>query len=82
MNYPFTKPVPFKTLGRETDQSYWGIRRLVQAGIAPIVRFPNGFRVRPDWANRYVQEGLTDSELKRLTAFNRSEKEAREAKSA
>ena len=75
--YPFRKPVPLKRLGEETGQSYYSIRRLVKAGIATTVAFPNETRIRPRWGNRYVREGLTPQELRKLSRYNRTEKEKR-----
>jgi hypothetical protein len=57
----FSKPPKLRELGEACDQSYWSVRRMVLAGVVPVLNFPDGERIDLDWANRYVRQGLTDS---------------------
>jgi len=53
-------------------QSYWSLRRLVLAGVAPTAQYPDGERILPDWANRYRREGLTEDEIQRYRTYMRA----------
>jgi len=66
---PFTVPVRLRELGAEMGQSYWSLRRLVLAGVAPTARYPDGDRILPEWANRYRRSGLTNDELQRYRTY-------------
>ena len=75
MTFPFTKPPTLRELGQESRQSYWAVRRLVLAGVVPVASFPDGDRVQVEWANRYVQNGLTADELARYRVAMKQERE-------
>lgn len=74
--HPFTTPVLLRDLGDEVGQSYYAIRRLVLAGVAPVANYPNGKRILASWANRYVQEGLTDEEMQKYRRYMQSQQGA------
>jgi hypothetical protein len=71
---PFIVPVRLRELGTVMGQSYWSVRRLVLAGIAPTARCPDGDRILPDWANRYRRNGLTEDEMQRYRAYMREQR--------
>lgn len=79
MPYPFSAPVKLRALGQELGQSYWSIRRLVLAGVAPTAQYPDGERILPDWANRYRDQGLTEDELAQYRDYMREQREASSA---
>lgn len=76
---PFTVPVRIRALGAEMGQSYWSLRRLVLAGVAPTARYPDGDRILPDWANRYRSSGLTEDEMQRYRAYLQAQRTPRRA---
>ena len=67
----FLRPPKIRELGEACGQSYWAVRRLVLAGVAPRVLFPDGDHVATEWANRYRERGLTDAETQQYKAFMR-----------
>lgn len=72
----FIKPPKLRELGAASGHSYWSIRRLVNAGVAPCVTFPDGDRIATEWANRYVQHGLTADEIQQYREYTKEKREA------
>jgi hypothetical protein len=77
MTDPYTIPVRLRDLAEDIGQSFWSIRRLVNAGVAPVAKFPDGDRILPDWANRFRERGLTDDELAQYKQHQREQRERR-----
>ena len=75
MSDRFDTPPRYRELGQACNQSYWSIRRLVIAGVAPTVSFPDGRRIKTEWANRYWKGGLTQDELGRYRAAMKHRRE-------
>jgi hypothetical protein len=78
----FTKPPTIRELGAATGQSYWSVRRLVKAGVAPVAHFPDGDRIDAAWANRYHDSGLTTEELELYRSAMREHRRSKEASAA
>lgn len=72
----FLRPPKIRELGEACGQSYWSVRRLVLAGVAPRVLFPDGDHVATEWANRYREHGLTDVEAQQYKEFMRRRRRA------
>ena len=69
MEYPFSGPVTCADFGKAVGVSFASVRRMVRAGILPVVHFPNGDRIPAQEANRVVEQGFTKEQLSQLSDF-------------
>ena len=74
----FTSPVKTRAFAKARGTSYHSVRREVEAGILETVQFPDGERIATDCANRVLQEGYTDEEIRQYRKYHAAKRKAQE----